>query len=220
VTIEESLKTEGLTKLIIGNAGEPLIISDVPELWWDEFARSGFIEYASFQDYWIDDLVSPELGQDELEFLTAEECPAASEVTFACQGTSRGFEGQPPEWFVQWLRGEAKGLGCNSRNAAILIHKIGERITGLSCTATYAHGSEKGAIVWVRMLAVHPDFQRRGIGRKLLAQTLCYGTEHGAKRAFLQTDTQNSIAQKLYLDAGFLPRKCERQADMVWRDAK
>ena len=68
------------------------------------------------------------------------------------------------------------------------------------------------------MMAVHPNYQGRGIGIKLLMQTLQYGTNHGAKRAFLHVDTQNTAAIRIYLNAGFIPRKHEKQIDMIRSD--
>jgi ribosomal protein S18 acetylase RimI-like enzyme len=67
------------------------------------------------------------------------------------------------------------------------------------------------------MIAVHPDFQRRGIGHKLLMQTLQYGAEHGAKRAFLHADIENTAALRIYADAGFSPEEGCGQLDMIWR---
>ena len=214
--IEEKLKSFGVLKTIgeIANTNCQLIISAIPDNWYDDFRRKGFDEYAVFQDYWIDTLIAPGECYNDYEFLDKNDCAAASEITFACRGQSRGFEGEPPDWFSNWLDGE-EGLN----NTAVLVHKINGNITGISCTATYAHDSEKGIVVWVRMMAVHPDCQGQGIATKLLMQTLQYGAEHGAKRAFLHTDTQNTNAIKMYLKAGFQPRIDEKQIfDMIWRE--
>lgn len=135
-----------------------------------------------------------------------------------CRGKSRGFEGETPDWFASWLRGEEAGqIACGCRNPAVLVHRINGGITGISCTATYSHDSEKGAVVWVRELAVHPDFQGKGIGQKLLNQTLQYGLAHRTKRAFLHADTLNASAIHIYTKAGFQPRDGEGQLDMIWR---
>ena len=218
--IEKFLKASSVEKLIKNKAayGLPLIVSDVPGEWQDKFRAHGFCEYARYQDYWLEELIPPGAEYNDYSFLQPEECAAASELTAACRGQSRGFEGETPEWFSLWLRGEEEGQrACRCRNAAVLTHKTNGKIDGISCTATYAHGSEKGAVIWLRELAVHPDFQGWGIGRKLLAQTLRYGAEHGARRAFLHTDTQNAAAIHIYTDAGFRPREGEEQTDMIWR---
>ena len=213
--IEENLKTCGISKTIeeIASIDYPLIISGIPDNWYDDFRRHGFDEYAVFQDYWVDSLTVPGDRYDDYEFLHKNDCAVASEISLACRGQSRGFEGESPDWFADWLDGE-EGLN----NTAVLICKTNNRIAGISCTATYAHESEKGAVVWVRMMAVHPKFQGQGIDTRLLMQTRQYGAKHGAKRAFLHTDTQNKNAIKMYRKAGFQPQINEKQIDMIWRE--
>ena len=212
--IEEQLKTFGLSNIVTETAANdyPLVVSGVPENWHVSFNKNGFSEYAVFQDYWIDLLAPPGVQYSEYDYLHNDECPAASVITFDCRGQSRGFEGESSEWFSEWLRGEDE-----MQNPVIIASKVNGKIVGISCAATYAHDSEKGAVVWVRMMAVHPDFQGQGIGTKLLMQTLQYGFEHGAKRAFLHADTLNANAIKMYLKAGFQPRINEKQVDMIRR---
>jgi len=210
--IKEQINTSGISKTL-AKYENPIIVSGIPENLQDSFHKHGFAEYAVFQDYWIDALIPPGEQYNDYVFLHNDECVAASEISITCRGKSRGFEGGTPGWFSNWLHGE-EGL----QNSAILIYKSNGHIAGFSCTATYAHDSEKGAVVWVRMMAVHPNYQGRGIGAKLLMQTLQYGAEHGAKRAFLHTDTQNTAAIKIYLNAGFQPREDEKQIDMIRSD--
>jgi GNAT superfamily N-acetyltransferase len=191
----------------------PLVVSGVPENWHDNFKMNGFSEYAVFQDYWIDLLAPPGVQYSDYVYLHNDECTVASEITFACYGQSRGFEGESAEWFFEWLRGNEE-----LQNSVIIASKVNGKIVGISCAVTYAHDSEKGAVVWVRMMAVHPSFQRQGIGTKRLMQTLQYGFEHGAIRAFLHADTLNANAIKMYLKAGFQPRINEKQVDMIRRE--
>ena len=210
--IEEKLKSSSLTEVLAENkqADYPLVITGIPQNWHEQFKTQGFDEYAVFQDYWIDSLTSPGKEYSDYEFLHSDDCHIASEISISCRGCSRGFEGEPPEWFSEWLQGEDW-----LKDTAVLLHKSNNRIAGISCAATYAHDSEKGTVVWVRMMAVHPDFHGQGIGTKLLMQTLQYGFEHGAKRAFLHVDTENTHAIKMYLKAGFQPRADEMQVDMI-----
>jgi len=97
------------------------------------------------------------------------------------------------------------------------VHRENKKIVGVACAATYAHSSDKGAVVWVRELAVHPDFRRQGIGKRLLLQTLQYGAQHEAVRAFLHVDVQNIAAIHIYESVGFTPQEGEKQIDMIWR---
>ena len=210
-TIEETIKTSGVAKLIADQKMDcyPLVVSGVPDLWQADFCSHGFAIYAQYHDYWIDNLAPSASEYGEFDFLNEDECGIASEISIACRGQSRGFEGEPPEWFGEWLKDE------NLHNAAVLVNRANNRIVGISCTATYAHDSEKGAVAWVRMLAVHPDFQRRGIGKKLLIQTLKYGANHGAKRAFLHADAENFAAIRIYSNAGFVSCGGIGQIDMI-----
>jgi len=212
--IAEQIITNGILKAI-DKFNCPLIVSGVPENWHNDFHTHGFEEYAIFQDYWIDSLVSPGNQYNDYDVLHNGDCFTASEISIACRGLSRGFEGESPEWFFEWLDGEDK-----LQNSAVLVYKMDSKIVGISCTATYAHDSEKGTVLWVRMMAVHPNFQGYGIGTKLLLQTLQYGVEHGAKRAFLHADTENASAIKIYLKAGFHPRIDEKQINMILKENK
>jgi len=218
-SIEDTLKESGLTAVLAEAAADaqprPLVIAEIPEEWWAEFRSFGFTEYVDYRDLWLNQL-TPDETQRDYDFLQMAEYLAAYDVYAACEGQSRGFEGYAPEWFLSWLRGEDAGLQpMGGRDAAILVHRVNGRVVGISCTATYAHGHEKGAVVWERMLAVHPEFQGRGIGRKLLLQTHQYGVEHGASRCFLAVDSLNANAARLYADVGFRPREGERQVDMI-----
>lgn len=66
------------------------------------------------------------------------------------------------------------------------------------------------AVLWmivdeghIATLAVHPDFRKQGLGRRLLAHALLAVSAEGAFKAFLEVRAGNSVAQKLYLDFGF-----------------
>ena len=145
-------------------------------------------------------------------FLKITECKEASEVTMACRGKSRGFTGQTPLWIKAWLTQEDDSI----KNQAILIHRNdSNEIVGIVCVGTYGHESEKGAIAWLREVAVLPEYQNQGIGRKLIKQALYYCKKFGAKRAFLAVDECNNNAIYLYKSFGFKPSEEESQIDMV-----
>ncbi len=52
-------------------------------------------------------------------------------------------------------------------------------------------------------VCVHPDWQGRGLGRKLLQRLLNLGHQHHADTAFLEVRTSNTAAISLYLNSGF-----------------
>jgi ribosomal-protein-alanine N-acetyltransferase len=52
-------------------------------------------------------------------------------------------------------------------------------------------------------LSVHPDWQRQGLGRKLIQRLLEAARQHGAETAFLEVRASNRPALVLYTDLGF-----------------
>lgn len=56
----------------------------------------------------------------------------------------------------------------------------------------------------IATIATHPDFRRRGIGENLLLMALQEAQEEGARRAFLEVRTGNTVAQALYKKYGFI----------------
>lgn len=52
-------------------------------------------------------------------------------------------------------------------------------------------------------IAVHPEYRRRGIARRLLAETLIAMSEKGARSATLEVRRSNLAAQDLYRKFGF-----------------
>ncbi len=65
-------------------------------------------------------------------------------------------------------------------------------------------------VVWIVVdeahigtIAVHPDYRRRGIGKKLLAYSLLGSLVRGASSAYLEVRRSNLAAQALYQRFGF-----------------
>lgn len=54
-------------------------------------------------------------------------------------------------------------------------------------------------------LAVHPKFQRRGIGKQLLTEVLVYAQAQRVETVLLNTQVHNHTAQQLYRAFGFRP---------------
>jgi ribosomal-protein-alanine N-acetyltransferase len=53
-------------------------------------------------------------------------------------------------------------------------------------------------------IAVHPDYRGRDLGKFLLISILKAARSRGARRATLEVRVSNSVAQRLYLQMGFL----------------
>jgi ribosomal-protein-alanine N-acetyltransferase len=79
------------------------------------------------------------------------------------------------------------------------------------CWVTELDGKVVGMIVvWlivdeahVATLATHPDYRRRGIGRRLLAHALRHIMEDGARSSFLEVRESNLAAQEMYREFGY-----------------
>lgn len=194
---------------------EPILITFVPEAWKEKLICCRLQEYALYREYWINDISKVHKDIYEYLLINEMEIKAAAQVTMECKGQSRGFHGESQEWVRSWIDGTGGGL-VNAKEMSILVHRENDEVVGIVCVALYGHGSEQGAILWVRELAVTPRYQGKGIGRRLLNQALSYGVSHGAKRAFLMADECNYNAKKLYESIGFVPSEDEVQIDMVY----
>lgn len=192
--------------------GQGVLVPFVPHDWKGTLLLDGFAEYAAYRDYWIDDIDSVDIDDAGYLLVSQGECGAVADVSVSCRGQSRGFLGTSEAWVARWMRGEEEP---DMRDWAVLAARDDERIIGILCTATYAHESERGAVVWVRMVAVRPEHQGRGVGRALLKGALQYGKERGAKRAFLHADDLNEHAIGLYKSVGFKPRD-DVELDLVY----
>ncbi len=196
---------------------EKVIVPFVPQEWKQDFVKRGFSIYGEMRDYWINDLQSHPADDRDFSFLTSDEAEEASDVTVSCRNQSREFNGETPEWFRKWLASEeedSQDLGI--KDCAVLVHRRETGIEGIACVGIYAHESRKGPVLWVREIAVRPDCQGKGIGRKLLIQALAYGREKGACRSFLAADECNAKALALYKNVGYVPNPDEVQLDMLF----
>lgn len=192
------------------------LITFIPDEWVEVFKNSGFLVRNAWHDYFMDSLEHIPEGEG-VESLKEEESEEASLVTLACRGQSRGFTGQTTEWIREWVDNSEEVMEeTGIRNKVIFIERNDKgELVGIVCTGTYGHESEKGAVVWIREVAVKPEYQRKGIARKLINQALAYGKEHGAKRAFLAADECNTYAIHLYESIGFRAADGKSQIDMI-----
>ncbi|HEY4910410.1 MAG TPA: ribosomal protein S18-alanine N-acetyltransferase [Methylomirabilota bacterium] len=79
------------------------------------------------------------------------------------------------------------------------------------CTAMRSEGRVVGYVcLWeigheihITNLAVHPEWRRRGVGRRLLAFAMAEGIARGVTLAFLEVRPSNAQALKLYEGLGF-----------------
>ena len=83
----------------------------------------------------------------------------------------------------------------------VLVATVGDRVVG--CASVKRISPSFTHHVGVFSVEVHPDHQRRGIGRSLLVACLHWAKEHGIERFELYTRADNDRAQALYESEGF-----------------
>lgn len=80
----------------------------------------------------------------------------------------------------------------------VLIAKADQKVVGgLTAHLLDRYNSENPS-AYVYDLAVLPDFQRNGIGSKLMTSLLDYGASHGFQEVFVQTETNDCQAVNFY----------------------
>lgn len=180
-------------------------INFVPYEFRQRLEEIGFFTWGEFIDFWNTDLSSTIIksnDHDGIEFLKPDECGQVSAVSRKCANQSRGFSGETEDWFSEWLKD----------NDVIILRKDG-KIAGFCCVSIY----NSGTTLWIREIAVDPECQGKGLGGKLIAQAICYGLKHGAKKGFLAVDVQNDRAIRLYNKYGFCPKELKGELQMVYR---
>jgi ribosomal protein S18 acetylase RimI-like enzyme len=75
---------------------------------------------------------------------------------------------------------------------------------GLEALATIASLAE-AQYGYIQRLAVHPNAQRNGYGRKLVLDAMQWLGSRGMQHALVNTDSSNAAALSLYDSLGFTP---------------
>jgi ribosomal protein S18 acetylase RimI-like enzyme len=78
------------------------------------------------------------------------------------------------------------------RSLLAFVHRSGDRLTGYLMSAAAPQGMH------ITRIAVHPDLQRRGIGRALLVRLLNESCILGARRITVNTQIENQSSRRLY----------------------
>lgn len=182
---------------------EKLYIEFIPEDFLEEMYGEGYKIYSEYVDFWNYDINKLKICQREntyIRVLKDTEYDSASDVTKSCRGNSRGFEGETGEWIKEWHE---------SDDSQVLVAKSDGVVVGICCVGLYGFQSENGIVLWIREIAVRPQYQKQGIGRLLLENAILWGQENNAKRSFLSCDAENYNAVRLYQSFDY-KRKDER----------
>ena len=163
----------------------------VPKTLVDELIAHRFSIYAEYIDYFNNNLSETAKHIDHnsaIESINHEDKYALEQMSSLCVEQTRGFRYELVDWYKNW-----------AKENCILAIRRGSEIVGYCCVSIYAGNT----IVWVRRLAVSPQWQGKGIGEALLKQAMAYGIKNGASRAFLHVDSSNKAAISLYSKYGF-----------------
>lgn len=209
-TDSEAELSDGLSSMIDNHHGKSLYIEFVTDSLAKRLKTIGFEVYSEYADFWNIQLKSDPVDFGSSDIVVREasvsEFPLLAQITLDCKGQSRGFDGESAEFLEEWF---------DSGNSTILVAEVEGSAVGLVLLNLYGFDSEKGTVLWVRLLAVAPEYQRKGIGRRLLSLALDWGAGNGAVRAFLHADIHNDNAVKLYRDKGFVMKEQGTQLNMI-----
>jgi ribosomal protein S18 acetylase RimI-like enzyme len=175
----------------------------VPRQYVAQLEQLGFIEWGEYTDYWNENLTDTANRlnhHDQIEFLNENECQEVSIVSQKCRLQSRGFEGETEAWFTAWL----------SKNKVIVVRKD-SAIVGFCCFSIY----NEGTTLWIREIAVDPQFQGQGCGKKLMEQAIQYGAANGAVKGFLAADILNKHAISMYKKYNFHTKGSDSELQMI-----
>lgn len=99
-------------------------------------------------------------------------------------------------FYEKWIEKSCNGYA----NAVLIAESQGQPVGYVSCNLGLpGEGS-------IELLAVRPDFQRKGLGKLLTNGAIRWLAEHGVFRATVVTQGRNCIAQRLYQRCGFMTK--------------
>ncbi len=100
---------------------------------------------------------------------------------------------------VEEISARARSSRCHP-DGIILITGEG-RLAGYNWTTRTC--PEDGAVGWIEMTGVHPDFRSRGLGRAVVVAGMAHLKGNGVDSIELEVDSQNAPATTLYRRLGF-----------------
>ena len=180
-----------------------LRLNFVPHEYAAQLKQLGFTEwgeYIGYFNYSLADTAAKFGNVSKVEYLGKSECKIVSDVAQKCRLQSRGFEGETPESYEKWL----------TENEILVVRENGT-IAGYCCVSIY----NEGTILFIKEMAVAPDFQGKGYAKKLIEQAICHGIENGAIKGFLHVDKFNENAIDLYKKYDFVTKETSGELQMV-----
>jgi aminoglycoside 6'-N-acetyltransferase I len=75
------------------------------------------------------------------------------------------------------------------------------QIVGMASAVRYVH-PDKPSELWINEVGVSPEYQRRGLAKRIVTELLAEGRRQGCHEAWVLTDEVNAPARALYASAG------------------
>jgi len=191
-----------LLKILVDIPGK-LRLHFVPKEYALSLSKLGFSEWGEYVDFWNDNLATMAIhitNIDNCNYLVEHECEYVAALSQKCKLQSRGFEGETAEWFANWLR--------ENKVIVLRAHTV---IVGFCCVSIY----NEGTTLWIREIAVDPEHQGMGLGKKLMEQAIRYGVECGATKGFLAADILNKNAIGLYNKYNYFAKGSDSELQMI-----
>jgi ribosomal protein S18 acetylase RimI-like enzyme len=91
----------------------------------------------------------------------------------------------------------------NQPQRLVLLARMENRYIGVAVSFQGFSTFHARPLLNIHDLAVHPDFQQRGVGRRLLAEIEKIARERDCCRVTLEVLEQNDVARRLYRSLGF-----------------
>jgi ribosomal protein S18 acetylase RimI-like enzyme len=142
----------------------------------------------------------------EIRLIRPEECEALGRLTVAA------YRAVSDEALSGGYAEELADVGRRSEKATVLV-AVADAVEGAvvlggvtyvpDAANTYAEDLAEGE-AGIRMLAVDPDVQGRGVGRALLEACLARARAQGRRAVGLHSTTLMTAAHRLYEDVGFV----------------
>ena len=83
----------------------------------------------------------------------------------------------------------------------LMVAAMDQQVIGMASGIAYVH-PDKPLQLFINEVGVSPRFQRRGVGKKLVAALLQHGRELGCREAWVATEEGNTAARGLYSALG------------------
>ena len=178
-----------------------------------EAARSLFAE----QDEWPLIRIQPLAGEEPVDRMKALGLHGEGETVVKVASLKDALEpsslscvvsdAMTPDWLNAY--GDAHDTSAEEREA---IARALSRVTVSQGFAVIYHAgrpvaSGRGAVAdgWVGLfqISTHPTMRRRGFGAAIVESIMGWGRQAGAHNAYLQVETKNDTARRLYRNFGF-----------------